>query len=168
VRQGSKWLGVCGGVLGIALALTPLTAASASKVKGSAPHSAMCKTVKAEESGSTAASSGLVKAMESGNFATAKQSMLKLYNQDLGQVQKALAVIKTAPPKVQAAFKNLLSYVKQFRNAIQNASSLQGMITAFSTLGKNTQLQADGTTIANWYTSVCGGTLVSPTTVSVP
>ena len=77
-------------------------------------------------------------------------------------------MIKTAPPKVQAAFKNLLSYVKQFRSAIQNASSLQGLIASFATLGKNTQLETDGTTIANWYTSVCGGTLVSPTTVTVP
>ena len=34
-------------------------------------------------------------------------------------------------------------------------------------MGKNPQLETDGTTIANWYTWVCGGTLVSPTTVSV-
>jgi hypothetical protein len=83
-------------------------------------------------------------------------------------VQKALAVIHKAPKKVQAAFKNLLSYVKQFRNAIQNANSLQAMIASFATLGKDTQLQTDGTTIANWYAGVCGGTLITSTTVSVP
>ncbi len=87
--------------------------------------------------------------------------MLNAYNADLGNVQKALAVIRTAPANVQSAFKNLLSFVKQIRTDIQNASSLQGLVASFATLGKNTQLETDGTTIANWYAGVCGGTLVS-------
>ena len=41
-------------------------------------------------------------------------------------------------------------------------------MTSFATLGKNTQLETDGATIANWYTGVCGGTLVTTTTVSIP
>jgi hypothetical protein len=168
MQQRAMRVAVCTGVLGMVLALAPLTVASAAKTKGSAPNSAMCKTVKSEQTGSTAAASGLEKAMTSGNFAAAKASLLKVYNLDYGQVQKALAVIKTAPPKVQAAFKNLLSYVKQFRNAIQNANSLQAMIASFATLGKNTQLETDGTTIANWYAGVCGGTLITSTTVSIP
>jgi hypothetical protein len=168
MKQRAMWVGVCTGVLGVMLALAPLTVASATKTKGSAPHSAMCKTVKSEETGSTAAASGIAKAMSSGNFAAAKAALLKAYNLDYGQVQKALAVIKTAPPKVQAAFKNLLSFVKRLRSAIQNANSLQAMIASFATLGKDTQLQTDGTTIANWYAGVCGGTLTTSTTVSVP
>ena len=71
-------------------------------------------------------------------------------------------MIKTAPPKVQTAFKNLLSYVKQFRTAIQNASSVTSLLASFATLGKNPSWRRDGTTIANWYTSVCGGTLITP------
>jgi hypothetical protein len=168
VLQRSKWVGVSAGVLAVVLALAPLTAASAKTTKGSAPKSAMCKTVKSEESGSSSAGLAIEKAMTSGNFAAAKAAMLKTYNLDYGQVQKALAVVKTAPPNVRSAFKDLLSYVKQFRNAIQNATSLQGLITSFGTLGKDPKLEKDSTTIANWYTSVCGGTLVSPTTVSVP
>ncbi len=168
MKQRSMTMGICTGALGVLLAFAPLTAASAAKTKGSAPKSAMCRTVKSEQTGSTAASSGIAKAMTSGNFPAAKKALLKAYNLDYSQVQKALAAIKTAPPKVQTAFKNLLSYVKQFRAAIQNASSLQGLVASFSTLGTNPQLQTDGTTIANWYTSVCGGTLVSPTTVTVP
>jgi hypothetical protein len=168
VKQRSKWIGVSGGVLALALALAPLTAASAKTTKGSAPKSAMCMTVKSEQAGSSSAGLAIEKAMTSGDFASAKAAMLKVYNLDYGQVQKALAVIKTAPPKVRAAFKDLLSYVKQFRTAIQNSSSLQGLIASFATLGKNPQLETDGTTIANWYTSVCGGTLVTTTTVSIP
>ena len=69
---------------------------------------------------------------------------------------------------MQKAFKDLLSFVKQIRTDIQNASSLQGLVTSFSTLGQNKQLVTDSTTISNWYTGVCGGTLVTPSTVASP
>jgi hypothetical protein len=102
----------------------------------------------------------------SGNFAQAKQALLKAYNTDANNVQKALAVIKTAPPKVQKSFKDLLSFVKQIRTDIQNATSLQGLVTSFSTLGNNPRLETDSATIANWYAGVCGGTLATPTTAA--
>jgi hypothetical protein len=153
------------------LCLAPLGVEAASahthgtSTKGSNPNSAMCRDVRNEQSGSTSVGSALEKALTSGNFAQAKQAMLNAYNTDQGSVQKALAVIRSAPGNVQAAFKNLLSYVKQIRTEIQNATSLQGLIASLSTLGKNTQLENDGVTIANWYTSVCGGTTVTtPTT----
>jgi hypothetical protein len=168
VRQRSKWVGICSGVLGVTLALAPLTAASAKSTKGSAPNIAMGKTVKSEQTGSTAAAGGIEKAITSGNFAAAKAAMLKSYNLDAGSVQKALGVIKTAPSNVQAAFKDLLSFVKQIRTAIQNSSSEAGLIAAFEKLGANPKLQSDSTTISNWYTSVCGGALITATTVSVP
>lgn len=170
MKQRSRWVGICVGVLGLTLALAPLTAASAKsqKTKGSSPNSAMCKTVKSEQSGSSSAGLAIEKAMTSGNFAQAKQAMLSAYNVDFNQVQKALAVIKTAPPKVQSAFKDLLSFVKQLRSAIQNASNEQGLLASFQTLGTNPKLQTDSTTISNWYTGVCGGSLITTTTVSVP
>jgi hypothetical protein len=168
VKQRSRWVGICAGVLGLTLALAPLTAASAKSTKGSAPHSAMCRTVKSEQSGSTAASSAIEKAMTSGNFAAAKAAMLQSYNVDFNQVQKALAVVRTAPANVQAAFKDLLGFVKQLRTSIQNSTSLTSLLASFETLGKNPKLETDGTTISNWYTSVCGGTLETPTTVTSP
>ena len=177
MQKRSRWIGLCCGLLGVTLALAPLSAASAkshgsrhngSSVKGSNPSSAMCKDVKSEQTGSSSTGLAIEKAMTSGNFASAKQAMLNAYNADLGNVQKALGVIKTAPANVQSAFKNLLSFVKQIKTDIQNASSLQGLVTSFATLGKNTQLETDGATIANWYTGVCGGTLVTTTTVSIP
>ncbi len=155
------------------LALTTLTAASASiqkthssstRTKGSNPNSAMCKSVKSEQTSSGSTGLAIEKAMTSGNFAQAKQAMLKAYNLDAGNVQKALSVIKTAPPNVQASFRGLLTFVKQIRTDIQNSSSLQGLVASFATLGKNPKLEADGATISNWYTSVCGGTLVTTTT----
>ena len=171
MRQRSRWVGIGAAVLGLTLALAPLTAASAksTKTKGSAPHSAMCKTVKSEQSGSSAASSAIEKAMTSGNYAAAKQALLNSFNVDFNQVQKALGVIKGAPPKVQAAFKDLLSYVKQLRTAIQNSTSVTSLLASFESLAKNPKLVSDGTTISNWYTSVCGGTLTTtPPTVASP
>jgi hypothetical protein len=169
VRQRSRWVGIGAGVLGLTLALVPLTAASAKTTKGSAPNSAMCKTVKSEQNGSSAASSAIERAMTSGNYAAAKQALLNSFNVDFNQVQKALGVIHSAPPKVQAAFKDLLSYVKQLRTAIQNSTSVTSLVASFETLAKNPKLETDGTTISNWYTSVCGGTLTTvPSTVASP
>ena len=88
----------------------------------------MCKDVKNEQSVSSSVSGSIEKAMTSGNFAQAKQAMLNAYSADVGNVQKALSVIRTAPANVQAAFHNLLSYVKQIRTDIENASSLQGLV----------------------------------------
>lgn len=177
MQKRSRWIGICCGLLGVTLALAPLSAASAkshnskhhgSTVKGSNPSSAMCKDVKSEQTGSSSTGLAIEKAMTSGNFASAKQAMLNAYNADLGNVQKALAVINSAPANVQSAFKNLLTFVKQIRTDIQNASSLQGLVASFATLGKNPALETDGATIANWYAGVCGGTLVTTTTVTVP
>ncbi len=177
MKHPSKWQGLCIGVFGVALALAPMSAAgahthkgkhhSSGSSKGSNPKAAMCQDVKNEQSGSNSVGSSIEKAIASGNFAAAKQAMLSTYDADLGNVQKALGVIKTAPANVQAAFKNLLTFVQQIRNDIQNASSEQGLITSFASLGKNTQLQTDGVTIANWYASVCGGPLVTTSTAGV-
>ncbi|MGA2932810.1 MAG: hypothetical protein ABSE98_12075 [Acidimicrobiales bacterium] len=177
MNQRRWWQGICIGLVGVALTLAPMSAASAhskqkhhssSSTKGSAPNSAMCQKVKTEQTGSSSVSLAIEKAMESGNFAAAKQAMLSAYSTDAANVQKALAVIKTAPSNVQSAFKNLLTFVQQIKTDIQNASSLQGLITSFESLGKNQQLVTDGTTIANWYTGVCGGSLITATTTSLP
>ena len=172
MQQRSKWIGICSGVLGLTLALAPLTAASAKTHKpkhhaGSNPKAAMCTDVKNEQVANSSVGSSIEKAIAGGNFAAAKAAMLSAYNADLANVNKALGVIdKTAPANVQAAFKNLLSFETTFRNDIQNASSEQALIASFATLGKDTQLVTDGTTIANWYTSVCGGTPITTTTAA--
>ncbi len=170
MRHHRVWQGIGIGFIGAGLALAPLTAASA---KSHSSHhnpstSAVCADVKAEQKSSSSVGLSIERAIASGNFATAKQAMLNAYNGDLDNVQKALAVIKQAPPNVQNAFKNLLTFVKQIKSDIQNANSEQQLITSFETLGKNTQLATDGTTIANWVASKCGGPLVTTTTASTP
>jgi hypothetical protein len=177
VKQRRWWQGICIGLVGVALTLAPMSAASAhgkakhhsgTSTKGSNPSSAMCQKVKTEQTGSSSVGLAIEKAMTSGNFAAAKQAMLNAYNTDAGNVQKALSVIKSAPSNVQTAFKNLLTFVQQIKTDIQNATSLQGLVTSFESLGQNQKLVADGTTISNWYTGVCGGSLITATTTSLP
>jgi hypothetical protein len=184
MRHRRAGRGLCIGAVGLALTFVPMSAASAhsnhkpthhksghSKGRGSNPGSAMCQDIKTEESGNSQLGIDVEKAMESGNFAQAKQALLNAYDGDLGNVNKALSVIKGAgaPANVQAAFKNLLSFVQQIKSAIGNATSLQGLVDNFEGLSKNTQLASDGSTIANWAASVCGSSVV-PTTAptSVP
>ena len=144
------------GALGVLLALAPLTAASAKSTKGSAPHSAMCKTVKSEQSGSSAATGAIEKAMAGRELRRRQAGAPQGLQHGSGPGAEGAGGLKSAPPNVQAAFKDLLSYVKQFRTAIQNANSLTGLISAFGSLGKNPKLQTDSTTIANWYAASAG------------
>jgi hypothetical protein len=170
-RRIGQGITVC--VIGAGLALTPLAAASASSKNHkpsrnhSTPTSTVCKDVKAEQSSQSSVGLSIEKAIASGNFATAKQAMLNAYDGDLNNVQKALGVLKQAPANVQAAFKNLLTYVQQIKSDIQNANSEQQLVTSFETLGKDTRLETDGTTIANWVASKCGGSVVTTTTGSL-
>ena len=181
MRHRRTWLGLSIGVIGVALTLAPMSAASAhskqkpkhhttkhsnSNSKGSNPGSSMCQDIKSEENGNSQVGVDVEKAIESGNFATAKQALLNSYGADVSSVNKALSVIKTAPSNVQAAFKNLLTYVQQIKTDIENASSLQGLITSFETLGQNTKIATDGTTISTWATSVCGSSILPTTTTT--
>ena len=91
LKQRSKWIGLCTGVLGIMLALAPVTAASAAtdnskhhstKTKGSNPNSAICKDVKAEVVSLSTVGTSIEKAMTSGNFAQVKHGTFNTYNVD--------------------------------------------------------------------------------------
>jgi hypothetical protein len=154
-------------VAGLALALAPLGAASA-KEKPKVSTKTICRNVKAEQAAGTATGAALEHALASGNFATAKQALLKVWRHDVAYIAKALAVVKSAPANVQAAFKDILKFAQQIKTDIQNASSEQQLLTSFESLGSNKQLQTDGATIGAWFASKCaafGGTLsTTPTT----
>jgi hypothetical protein len=158
-------IGIC--IIGAGLALAPLTAAGASKKHHNPSPSAVCTDVKSEQQSSSSVGLSIERAIQSGNFATAKQAMLRAYNADLNNVRKAYGVIKTAPANVQAAFKDILTFAQQIKTAIQNANSEQQLLVSFESLDKNPKLATDGTTIANWFVSNCGGSAAT-TTSSIP
>ena len=53
------------------------------------------------------------------------------------------------------------------RSRWQGICVAEGLIPSFAGLGKSPQLRTDGVTIANSYTSVCGGTLVTTSTTGL-
>ncbi len=79
-------------------------------------------------------------------------------------------MIKGAPSNVRAAFKALLSFADTVPQCDPELDeNEQAFWRAFETLGKDPKLVTDGTTISNWYTAVCGGTLTTtPPTVASP
>jgi hypothetical protein len=174
------WQGLGIGIIGLALALAPMSLASAHSTKkpkhhtttaskgsgGSSPGSSICVDIKSEENSSSSTGTNIAKAIEGGNFASAKQALLASFNTENSDVQKALSALSSAPSNVQTAFKGILAYVGQLKSAIENATSLQGLTTAFEGLGHSTQLESDSTTIDNWARGLCGSSVV-PTTAQV-
>jgi hypothetical protein len=144
----------CIAVVGVVLSLAPLGAQSVgAKVH---PKSPACKAIAREQAGATAAGFATEKALASGNVGAAKREMLKAYDTDLTTVTRALAVIKTAPPQVRAALENLRTDVGRIRGEVKGAKTVAQIESELQTLGRDPQLQTDGTTIANWAASACG------------
>jgi hypothetical protein len=161
---------------GCALACAPMAAASAHKAPhhkakhhgsktvaskgGSNPNSSICTAVTSAQNSSGSLSSSIEKAFAGGvnDFASAKQAMLNAINAALKQESPAVSALHSAPANVQAAMKGLFTFESTFKTDIANASSPSQLVSSLSTLGQNSQLQADGTTIANYVTSLCGTT----------
>jgi hypothetical protein len=154
MRRRRTGAAACVAVAGVVLSVSPLGAAPTGAKAN--PNSRACKAIAQEQAGATAAGFAIEKALASGNIGAAKRQMLKAYNTDLSNVTRALAVIKTAPPNVRAAFKNLRTYVGRIRSDIKGAKTVSQIVSELQTLGRDPRLQADGTTIANWAASECG------------
>ena len=159
MRHRRTGAAACIAAAGVVLSLAPLGASSAG-AKAS-PNSSTCKAIAREQAGETAAGFAIEKALASDNFGAAKRQMLKAYNKDLSNVTRALATIKTAPPNVRAAFRNLRTFVGRIRGDIKGATTVSQIETELQSLDRDPQLQADGTAIATWAASVCGTSVPS-------
>jgi hypothetical protein len=156
VKERRTRLAACIGVAGVVLALAPMGAASARPNDNPGANSAACTAIKNEQAGATAVGLTIERAMASGNLKAAKRQMLDTYNADLRTVSRALKKMKSAPLNVRDAFQNLRTFVGQISRNVKNAESEQQIVASFQSLSKNSQLQADATTIAAWAASVCG------------
>jgi hypothetical protein len=158
-------------ILGLALALAPLSAASAkakhhkkghgttttvAKKKGSNPNSTLCKDLKSEQSQSAKLGSTIASALESGKYATAKQEMVNSINAGLKQASPALAALRSAPGSVKTAMKGLIKFDDQFRSAIESSTSLSTLASSFAALGQNPSLRTYSSTVSNYITAQCG------------
>jgi len=156
-------------VLGIALALVPVSVASAStKHKthkthkttqttkaGLVPGGSVC-TFLDNQGGSAKISSAIESAVQSGNFASAQQTLLKLFSEIAKDAAAAEAALRSAPGNVQAAFKTMIGYDAQFKTAIASATSFAGLGMALASLGNNPTLKSASTTVGQYATAKCG------------
>jgi hypothetical protein len=158
-------------VLGIAVALAPVSVASASHSHHSTKHKThkTTQTTKAglvpggsvctfldNQGGSAKISSAIGSAVQSGNFASAQQTLLKLFSEIAKDAPAAEAALRSAPGNVQAAFKAMISYDAQFKTAIASATSFAGLGMALASLGNNPTLKSASTTVGQYATAKCG------------
>jgi hypothetical protein len=174
MRQRRALQGIGIAVIGLALA-APMATASASPnkakspkhhttaKKGQNPGSALCTSLKSEQSSSTKLGEAVSAAFESGSFARAKKDMVNALNLGLKEVSPALQALHSAPASVQSAMKALFKFEGNLKSAIENASSMTALESSFETLGKNPQLQANSLVVTNYITAQCGS-LVTTTT----
>lgn len=176
LRSALQGLGI--GIVGVAFALAPVTAAAASNKqsknhsghhsssskKGSHPRGALCTDLKAEEANAGKIGLSISKALGSGNFAAAKQALITAFNADLKASQPAAAQLRSAPANVQAAFKAILNELSVVKSAIANASNLPALESSFLKLGQSPKLTAASATLTNYITAQCGSLTTTTTT----
>jgi hypothetical protein len=172
-------------LIATALALAPLSAASASShkskhhnkslsttttvpKKGSNPGSTLCKDLRSEQSQSAKLGSTIATALESGNYATAKQEMVSSINAGLKVAAPALGALSSAPRNVQSAMRGLIKFDDQFKSAIESSASLTTLESALSALGQNPTLRTDSTTVTSYITAQCGSITPTTTATSLP
>jgi hypothetical protein len=173
LRRTAQGLGVV--VAGLALALAPLSAASATSHKAkhhktthhskkkstktkeaSKPSSSACSFLDDQNGGAKLAAT-MEQAIASGNFASAKQTLLTLFDTIGKDGSAAENVMRSAPANVQTAFKTMINLDSQIKTALQNSTSFQQMEQSFATIGQNPTLQSATTTVGNYADSLCGG-----------
>jgi hypothetical protein len=161
MRRGRRWAGGCVGVTAT-LTLVPVWTIGAAATS----TSAACHAISTEEHSADSVDLSLDHAVASHNFAVSKQGLLRAYGTDERNVVKAVAAAKSAPPGVRAALENLLSFVRQVRQAIGRSTGFHGLVTSFQRLAKNPELVTDGVTIEEWDASACDGSTTTTSGVS--
>jgi hypothetical protein len=174
-------------VLGLALACAPMAVASAHSKKhhpkakhhstktaakgGLNPGSKLCVTLAQAESSSgnlgTAMEKSIEQGMESGNYASVKAAMLASINASVKDEGEAESALSGAPANVQAAMKDLFTFVGTYKTAVENSTSITQLATSMASLvGAGSKVETDSLTVANYVTAQCGTT--TTTSVSIP
>ena len=178
MKQRGWWQRICIGMMGRALTLAPLRRgvrgtgeARTTPVpapKDRTPAAQCARRSRPSRTGRARSGLAIEKAMTSGISAAAKQAILNAYNTDAGNVQKALAVIKTAAFNVRAAFKNLpeLRAADQDRHSERVEHSGAGLLLPEP--GHEPEIGGRRHDHLQLVHVGCGGALIPSTTTSLP
>jgi hypothetical protein len=188
-RNALSMLGVLG--IGAALALAPMAPASASihkakhhakshkkkkhatskvtvttlkSTKGSNPGSSFCVEYKQEEqvAENSKYANAMESAIEAGNLAGVKTAFKEIENTDGPLLAKAKALISQTPANVQAAFNVVIKQLPKEYAAVNSATSISQLESAFQSFETTPGFSAATQTVASYVTSQCGS--VTPTT----
>jgi hypothetical protein len=154
--------------LGFLLALTPQVSARAA-VDGAAASQGsghLCRDLKAEESSSATVGTSIASALEKGQFAKAKQQILKSIDQGLKQSSPALRDLRSAPKNVQNALKGLIKFDNSLKSVIKKATSITKMDAAINALA-TPKLSTEASTVGNYIKATCGSIVSTGTATSV-
>jgi hypothetical protein len=186
-RSAMAIAGVLG--LGASVALVPLAPASATTHKkhvakthkkkhkskvtvttvkqsgGSNPGGSFCVAYKNEEKAaeSTKYTAAMTTAIESGNIAAVKAAFKQAQASEGPLLAKAKAVISQTPANVQAAFNVIVAELPKEYAAVNSATSLTQLETAFESFATTPAFKTATDTVASYVTSQCGG-ITTPTT----
>jgi len=150
-------LRVCALGLGVALALAPLTAASA---KTKAPTginrgSSFCKLLISQQSVSQKYATQIESAFSSGNLAKAEKAVVAEFNYGTKYVDQALAA-GNVPARVQAALRYFVRLYAQEKANILSATSLSGIETVLTSLTKTPKFASESSTVSAFVANQCG------------
>lgn len=134
------------------------TTASPSKTTAapSGGGGSFCTALVNEQASSAKLGTSFGQSVASGNFATAQQSLKNVFSQVSQDLTKVQSTMGNAPANVQAALKVFLTWFQQVQTAVSNATSLQELGQAFTSLGNDAQLKAASSTLGAYVTSQCG------------
>jgi hypothetical protein len=164
-----RWVqGLGVGALGLALSVAPALAAPAA-VRGAAElHGSghLCRDLKAEQTSSASVGTSIAAALEKGQFAKAKQQILKSIDQGLKLAAPALADLRSAPRNVQSALKALVKFDNSLKSVIRRSTSITKMDAAIQSLA-TPKLTTEASTVANYIKATCGSVVSTGTPSSI-
>jgi len=157
MRRSRVLLRVCALGLGAAVALAPITAASA---KTKAPtginrNSSFCKLLISQQSASQKYETKIESAFSSGNLAKSKSAVVAEFNYGTKSLAGALAAGKVPAP-IEAALKYFLKLYAQEKTQINSATSLTGIETALTSLTKVPKFSSESKTVSSYVATQCG------------
>jgi hypothetical protein len=178
-RRAGFGLGVIS--LGVALALAPMSVASAASHKGKTHHQQAKKRPKPKHHQTTATTSAsgsfnvstvcdvlvnkaegqkiesaLAAAENAATFAQGKQELVSLFSTISKEAPAAEATMRSTPANVQAAFKALIGSEAQLNKSIASATSSSQLQADFTSAYQNPTFTADGGTVDSYSTAHCG------------
>jgi hypothetical protein len=145
------------GAIGLALTLGPAVAAQSAVDRATALQGSghLCRDLRGAQNSSASVGNSIASALEKGQFAQAKQQILKSIDLGLKTAAPALADLRSAPKNVQNALKDLIKFDTHLKSVIKKATSITKMDASIQALA-TPKLTAEAQTVANYLKAKCG------------